>query len=116
MLGTTADQVTGRKSKTTKNGQGCSGSSWDTFSKNKGVLQTLTEALPFLEQLENALRRHGATSADACGRTKLWILKAQMSEGRHLWQSNRSHPGLNLEGLSSNPTDQRWRDACGERR
>jgi hypothetical protein len=76
------------------------------------VLQTFTESLPFVEQLENALRRHGLPGADACGRTELRILKAKMSEGRHLGQANRTHPGLNLESLRSNPTDQRWRDAC----
>jgi hypothetical protein len=76
------------------------------------VLQTRTEPLAFVEQLENSLWRHGVPSADASGWTKLRILKAQMSEGRHLGQANRTHPGLNLEGLRSNPTNQRWRDAC----
>jgi hypothetical protein len=115
MDGTTANQVIGGKSKATKNGQCCGGSSGDTFSKNKGVLQTLTEPSAFVEQMENSLRRHGVPGADASGWTKLWILKAQMSEGRPLGQANRTHPGLNLEGLRSNPTDQRWRDTCGER-
>jgi hypothetical protein len=115
MDGTAANQVIGGKSKATKNGQCCGGSSGDTFSKNKGVLQTLTEPSAFVEQMENSLRRHGVPGADASGWTKLWILKAQMSKGRHLGQANRTHPGLNLEGFRSNPTDQRWRDTCGER-